>query len=461
MAGDYRQLAGLIDLRTTFSDGDLNMESLVDLASRRGFHVLFLNDHDRMAMEYGLVPFRNTLKRRKELNSINKGGAGRYLSEVKRVKAKHPDMVIVPGSETAAFYYWTGSYLGKDLTANNHEKRLLTVGLREPADYEDLPILHNGFSLQFIRQAIPLMLLFSIPLVIGIWLSRHGRLGRVFGLFIAGLSLLSIVDTDPFRSSPFDPYHGDQGISPYQLVIDYVGSRGGLTFWNYPETKSGTRKLGPIRVHTPPYPEALLQSKDYTGFAALYGDTRTVTEPGNIWDRVLLEYCAGKRARPVWGISTADFHKDSGAGEKLGNFPTVFLVTEVTEASVLSAMRQGRMYACRGTYPQRLILKDFSVNSSDGTRRAISGEEIVLPENPRIHIELDATEKTDRPVDVRLTRAGKPVKTFRGFLPMNIDYEDQYVNSGQRIYYRMDVHGCGALISNPIFVTFKKDFVPT
>jgi hypothetical protein len=163
----------------------------------------------------------------------------------------------------------------------------------------------------------------------------------------------------------------------------------------------------------------------------------------------------------VWGISTADFHKDGGAGEKLGNFPTVFLVTEVTEDSVLSAMRLGRMYACRGTYPQRLILKDFSVNSSDGTRRAISGEEIVLPENPRIHIELDAIEKTDRPVEVRLTRAGKPVKTFRGFLPMNIDYVDQYVNSGQRIYYRMDVHGCGALISNPIFVTFKKDFVPT
>jgi len=84
-----------------------------------------------------------------------------------------------------------------------------------------------------------------------------------------------------FRSSPFDQYHGDQGMAPYQLLTDYVDSRGGLTFWNYPETASGTRKLGPIMVDTPPYPEVLEESEGYTGFASLYGDNITVTEPGS------------------------------------------------------------------------------------------------------------------------------------------------------------------------------------
>ena len=71
-AGDYLQVPGLIDLRTTYSDGELDLESLVNLAKKRGFSVLFVNDHDRMALEYGLFPLRNILKKRVELNSINK-----------------------------------------------------------------------------------------------------------------------------------------------------------------------------------------------------------------------------------------------------------------------------------------------------------------------------------------------------------------------------------------------------
>jgi hypothetical protein len=61
---------------------------------------------------------------------------------------------------------------------------------------------------------------------------------------------------------------------------------------------------------------------------SLKSDNITAIEPGGIWDDVLLEYCKGKRTRPVWGISTADFHKDGGAGVKLGDFSTIFLVPQ-------------------------------------------------------------------------------------------------------------------------------------
>jgi hypothetical protein len=48
-AADYFQVAGLIDTRTTHSDGSLSVAGLADLARARGFEVLFLNDHDRLA----------------------------------------------------------------------------------------------------------------------------------------------------------------------------------------------------------------------------------------------------------------------------------------------------------------------------------------------------------------------------------------------------------------------------
>ena len=352
LAGDYQQVAGLIDLRTTFSDGAYDLESLVQLAKKKGFDVLFINDHDRVAMEYGLLPFRNILKKRVELNSINKGGAKNYLNSIRDAEKNHPDMIIIPGSETAPFYYWTGSYFRKNLTAHNHEKRILTIGLENAEDYRGLPIIHNDLSTRFTANFLPAVFIFLIPIVLGTFLLRWKGVYRISGIIIGVLSILFIINTNPFRSSPFDQYHGDQGIAPYQQVIDYVDSRGGLTFWNYPETQSGVRKMGPIFVNTLPYPEVLNESKGYTGFAVLYGDNITVTEPGNMWDKVLMAYCKGERDRPVWGIATADFHKEGDAGEKLGNFPTVFFVREKSKKEVLDALKNGRMYSCRGNYPQ-------------------------------------------------------------------------------------------------------------
>ena len=57
----YHQLTGLIDLRSTFSDGANDVESLVKLAKKKVFSVLIINDHDRMVMEYGIHPFRNLI----------------------------------------------------------------------------------------------------------------------------------------------------------------------------------------------------------------------------------------------------------------------------------------------------------------------------------------------------------------------------------------------------------------
>jgi len=452
---DHQQVAGLIDLRTNFSDGAYDLESLVQLAKKKGFGVLVINDHDRLAMEYGLFPFRNILRKRVELHSINKGGAENYLNSIEEVEEKYPDMIIIPGSETAPFYYWAGSYFKKNLTAHNHERRILTIGLERAEDYRDLPIIHNGFSTRFTANFLPTTLIFLIPFVLGIFLLRRKGIWRISGVTIGVLSILFIINSHPFRSSPFDQYHGHQGIAPYQLLIDYVNSKGGMTFWNYPETRSGIRKMGPIFVRTPPYPEVLEESRGYTGFAALYGDNITVTEPGNIWDKVLREYCAGKRDMPAWGIATADFHKEGESGEKLGNFPTVFLVKNRTKDEIVRALKNGKMYACRGNYPLIAKLEEFSVSSPNGEVKGISGDEISVAGFPRISISLSSDIPTKSLVRVRLIRSGQAIARFEGQLPLEIEHEDKDIRKGVKEYYRMDLHGYGIIVSNPIFVTYK------
>ncbi|MEA3416898.1 MAG: hypothetical protein U9R02_12210 [Thermodesulfobacteriota bacterium] len=452
---DYQQVAGLIDLRSTFSDGAYDIETLVKMAKDRGFEVIVINDHDRMVMEYGLPPFRNILRKRVELSSINKNGAKTFLDSIRDVQKKYPDMVIIPGSETAAFYYWTGSYFKKNLTAHDHEKRILTIGMENPEDYENLPILHNGFSTQYLRMAVPEILLFFVILVLAVFLIKWRGFYRIAGIIIFIWCVASIANSNMFRSSPFDQYNGDQGIAPYQHLIDYVDSKGGLTFWNYPETKSGVRQMGPIYVDTPPYPEVLEQARGYTGFAAIYGDNITVTEPGNVWDRALIAYCEGRRNRPVWGISTADFHKEGDAGEKLGNFPTILLLQEKTKKNVLKALRDGKMYACRGGYLHFVRLDEFSVCSFDGKNKGISGDEISLKESPRIRISLSAAEASERKVKVRLIRSGTVIQTFQGKLPIEFYYEDKYFVPGKKIYYRLDMQGKRKIVSNPIFVAFE------
>jgi hypothetical protein len=459
----YEQIPSLIDLRTTFSDGDYDPEALVQMALNKGINVVFLNDHDRVVMEYGLLPFRNLLRKKVELNSINKIGAGKYLQSINGIRKRYPNVILVPGTESTPFYYWTGSPFTGTLTANDHERRILTMGLEKTEDYETLPILHNGLSGTHLRQVMPALAAFGLCFLIALCLLFMKGWWRLGGAILAVLSVGLFLNTLFARPSPFDAYHGKQGVAPYQLFIDDVHKKGGLTFWNYPETRSGVRKMGPIGVRTPPYPEMLIEANNYTGFSAIYGDTTSITEPGNVWDTVLGEYCTGFRARPPWGIATADYHKEGESGQKLGDFQTVLWLMERSPRAALAALKNGKMYAVSGSFPKLPRLDEFSVSASgpDTAPRAISGDELVLERNPRIRLtvsnraEVNKTEET-KEVQIRLIRSGSLIQIFKGPLPLVIDYTDPFVNPGEKIYYRMDMSGYGNIISNPIFVKFAK-----
>ena len=456
---EYIQVPGLIDIHTDFSDGAHTLEYLVKLAQKRGIDVLFINDHDRKVLEYGIRPFQNILKKRVEESSLNKKGPANYLDMIRSASEKYPDSILIPGAESAPFYYWKGSYFKKNLTVCDWERHLLIVGLEKPEDYKELPILHNGHSIKYTRSSVSVgLILFLVLFVAGLCLVKWRGIIRYSGIAISVIALLLVINNHPIKSSPYDQYHGEQGIAPYQLLIDYVSSRGGMVFWNHPETKSGKGKLDPIFRDTPPYPQVLKESKNYSGFAALYGDSITITEPGNIWDKVLIEYCSGRRENPVWGISSADFHREGGAGEKLGNFPTFFLVKSKTKKDILDALKKGRMYACRGDVDSpRLILENFSISDSKSAQKVVMGEEIFSKGSLRINASISTTDsEEENSVTVRLIRSGNLLKTFSAKTPLSINFIDDFFEPGKKIYYRLDaIDKKGRkLVSNPIFVQF-------
>jgi hypothetical protein len=456
---EYIQVPGLLDIHTDFSDGAHTLEFLIKLAKKRGIDVLFINDHDRKILEYGIRPFQHILKKRVEEPSINKRGGEKYLNMIESASKKYPDSILIAGAESAPFYYWRGSYFKKNLTVCDWERHLLIVGLEEPKDYKELPILHNGYSTKYILSSIPLAsFLFIALLIVGLGMIKWKGFIRYSGIAISVFALLLLINNHPFQSSPYDQYHGPQGISPYQLVIDYVNSRGGMVFWNHPETKSGKGKLGPIFRDTPPFPQVLKESKNYSGFAALYGDSITITEPGNIWDKVLIEYCLGRRAKPAWGISSADFHREGAAREKLGNFPTFFLVKSKTKKDILDALKKGRMYAGRGDVDSpRLILENFSISDSKTSQKGVMGEEIFSKGYPRINARISTTDPEEKNlVIVRLIRSGNLLKTFSAETPLSINFIDDFIEPGKKIYYRLDAADKKGrkLAANPIFVQF-------
>jgi hypothetical protein len=448
----FQAVPGLIDIRTSFSDSPHTMEDIVVMARSRGFKIVFINDHDRVALSYGVFPFRRIFAYRKEFPSILTNGPEKYLAEIKRLSRKYPDMILIPGCITSPFYYWSGSWLKGDLTVHQYDRRLLIVNLSRPEDYKHIPIIGNGLSLRYTRQLVPGLLFFVIPFFIGLILLRWKGLTRVVGLFIALFSILAIIDYNPFRSSLFTPYDGDQGIAPYQEVIDYVKERGGLCFWNYPEQLSGVRKYGPIFVNTPPYPEVLHESIHYTGFSAIYGDRITLTDPGREWDRTLNEYCEGFRENPPWGISTADFHEDGRHGLKLGAFPTTFLVKEFSKQAVIEAMVKGRMYCSSGDSRVWPRLDYFTVQGDNGGK-AFMGERLTTTHPPVIRFRVSMNSDKSQRMTLLLIRGGELLKTFDTELPMEVEYIDEGAPHTMTFYRVMDAGK--HLTSNPIFVKYE------
>jgi hypothetical protein len=458
-ARELMQLSGVMHVHSTFSSGRYSIEELVSKARDKHLEVLVLTDHDLVAMEYGLFPFRNLIKKREEKKSVLLAGPQMYLSEIQRLNNLQQSVLIIPGVQSSPFYFWTGNPFGQGLSAHNYRKELLLVGLSSPDDYYHLPLMHGGFSTRYVKELMPRFMVFFTVFILSTYLIfQKGKL-RWSGVVILLLSIALMVNHHPFKSSRFDAYHGDQGTAPYQEVIDYVGARGGLVFWAHPESSNSKEGvlLGPIRMVTQHYPDDLAASKNYTGFAAIYGDSARMTEVGMHWDQILMDYCSGRRVQPVWAIAGSDFHKEQ-KGIDLDTFQTVFLVKDKDHKDVMQALALGRIYAVMKSKDMRLTLDQFQIKDEGTGNKVIMGDEMIAKGTPVIEGRLSASDGGRHAVTVSIIRGGKPAWSFEGQTPLDFHLLDQDPWS-RKNYYRLDVKGKagGRLLSNPIFVTRAND----
>jgi len=459
-ADEWVQVRGVVHVQTDFDgSGVFSIDQLVTMAKEKGIDVLIPTDHDLQVMEYGVAPLRNLLKRREERASVIQAGPEKFLGKIDRANRRQKDVLVIPGVQSSPFYYWSGNPLSGTLTANGYRKELLLIGLRSPQDYRRLPIMHRGLSTRHIKNLMPATLFFFAALLICIFLALQKGIYRVCGLVLGALSILLLIDAHPFKSSRFDPYHGDQGIAPYQDLIDYVTARGGLVFWAHPESNFGVSgdQIGPVSLATEHYPEYLISSQNYTGFEALYGDTVTVTEPGKHWDRVLVAYCQGKRDRPAWGIAGADFHGNR-LSERLDEFQTIFLVGQKSPDHVLEAMSAGRMYAVRTGGEACLILDRFVLRDEETGASAYMGQQLQIGKNPVLEAVVSASDGARHPLELTIVRGGEVLKSFRTLTPARFRIDDPNGPKG-KTFYRLEARGkdVGRLISNPIFGIKKGD----
>jgi hypothetical protein len=372
------------------------LESYIKEAREKGIDSIVLTDDDWQRWEYGLWPFRRLLKRVVEKKSVMSFGIERYLGLIKEMNEKYKDVVTIDGVQTLPFYYWSGNFLKGNMSLNNRNKDMLVIGLGDAGSYKDMPLVAN-------------------------------------------------------HRSRFDAYHGDKSTEPYQDLIDYVVEKGGLIFWSHPEFEENTVVSG-IRLLTVPYPWDLVGTYDYTGFGIFWEGYKKLGIPKGIWDRVLTEYCQGKRRSPIWAIGELEA-KGRGMVE-FEDILNIVYVKKLDRRNILDALKKGRFYATLCLFDRvPLVLEEFIVTDETGTKTAVMGEHASFPEDPIIKIRVRHERPTDGNITVRLIRNNEIVKQFSGNREIRLEYKDEGLVKGQKYYYRIDVTDNTAtqVISNPIF----------
>jgi len=206
-------------------------------------------------------------------------------------------------------------------------------------------------------------------------------------------------------------------------------------------------------VHTPAYPEDLVTAHNYTGFASLYQDNITITNPGDRWDQILIQYCEGKRKRPVWGLGEIDYH---GVFKQIDTVQTIFLLPQLNREAALDALKRGRVYAKRNVKKNDFSLDRFVVSDSTGNEWGYMGDEVICQTKPRLHISGSCSTQPEEVISIQLIRCGEVIKVLevKG-LKFNIEFEDDYFRPEEKIYYRLNITSPHSIIlSNPIFVKF-------
>jgi len=453
----YIQIDGVADIKSNFSEGCSSITDIVSQAERQKIDVVLFGDFARNSIEFGVKPFERIFKDIHQGPSVLDRGVGGYISEIKDNNRKFAHTLLIPGVETIPFYFWTGSNYDKNLTAHNWDKHLLVFGMPSAQGYEQLPLPNSNFSKEYTQELLKNFIIVSFIFMLTVGAVYKGYL-RIITVPLMFLFALLAVNNHPFQSSPYDPYNGDQGMKPYQNLIDFATSKGALVFWNHMEAPNEIKQKGRVSYKTDPYPKDLLLTSNYGGFQSVANFPVMQIEPGREWDNVLGEYIQGKRKKPVWGYGANNYLCEDG-GTELGEIRTIFLVRQKSRTDVLDAMASGRMYAVRQTGDERISLDDFTISDALSGRQASMGEELVSNDFPELKIKVRMTNGTEKSVRLSVIRNGLEVKQETIALPYELTWRDvNFDKNDGPVFYRLKVEADpkNYLVSNPIFIRFDE-----
>jgi hypothetical protein len=452
----YIQLDTIADVKTNFSEGCASIKDIGNQSERLGIDAVIFGDYARNSIEFGAKPFERIFKNATEGPSVLGRGASGFISEVNDNDRQIKETILIPGVETIPFYFWSGSNYDKNLTAHNWDKHLLVVGLPTAQEYEQLPLQNSNLSSTYTDPLLKQFAILGFLFMVSVAAVYKGY-ARILTVPLMVLLLLLTVNNHPFRSSPFDAYNGDQGIQPYQNMIDYANSKGAMVFWNHMEPPSGIRQYGTTSLETLPYPDDLLTTKNYTGFQVVGDHPIQQAEPGQQWDQVLMEYLQGQREQPVWGYGGNDYLCEDQNGDRLGSVRTIVLVREKNRDTLFDAIRKGRMYSVRQVDDNRLSLDEFLVEDQKTGQQATLGQELTSTDFPAVKIKLRSIKGGNKTARIQIIRNGVLVKQENVSLPYELTWRDVGNDQQGRAYYRIkaSVNSMDHLVSNPIFVKFS------
>jgi hypothetical protein len=456
----FIQLRGAMHIHSDFSTGEESLDTIARRALDHGVDVLVLTDDDVLQVSYGL-PFLRNLIGYSETRSalLTNDTIDAYLTEIDRLNAEHESLILIDGVESAPFYFWDIDLASRSWRFVNWNKHLIAVGLESAEEYASLPVI--GSDAVWIDQWQGWLSLWPLAGLAYAFVLGSGRRLRIAIGAVSLLCLADIFSGRPLKVAAMDSYSGDLGSAPYQNYIDHVEQRGGMVFWPHPEARSTIEPrsllggLMSVASETSPHAQDLVETTGYTGFAALYADQITATDPGREWDQALSQYLTGQRQRPIWGTGDIDYHVNEPGGY-IHDILTVFLVRERTRSEVLEAMRGGRMYAVRGG-DEALQLLRFEAVTNTGT--AVMGGHVLSSGVARIAVEIGRFDGGEDRVHVRLIRGDgdghtQVVAQVEGITPLEFEHVDAQVDAGEHLYYRLMAASRGSrLTANPIFVS--------
>ncbi|MEE9274798.1 MAG: PHP domain-containing protein [bacterium] len=454
--GELKPYRGIIHVHTTFSTGELSADEIVARAKQAGISIIVFTDHELVRVGWGVPPFRNLVSRIFDHRpSVLKIGVDLYFNAIEKLQRENPGMVILPGIETAPFYYVSGDPIFGKLKIHDWRRHILMVGLGREA-VRNLPVLNNGMSTRYFGALLPGTLYFLIPMMLSLPLLPFRGWVRWVGAAIFLVGLVGTIDAHPFRSSPFSIYNGPQGVRPYQELINYTEEKGGFALWAHQGSLLTKQEVGPGVLETKPYTHVLAQTVGYWAFDAIYEDNFRASLPGQVWDKYLVAYLLGQRPRAIWGYGGVDFHseREMRGRKRIGNIQNVFFLDELSEDAFIRSLVNGRFYVVRGYTPARLQLDYFRIISPDEKTPGSYGDDVRSKGPPRITFQVSTRNGAREKVRAQVIRMGRVSQIFEGTTPMRVDYVDRDPIPHPRFFYRLDVKGKRGehIVSNPIFV---------